>query len=328
MSSIFFGGGTPSLMPPELVADLISRINLRWGIEPDCEVTLEANPTGLETKNFSILAQAGINRISIGVQAMNSSDLNFLGRKHSPQEALRAVETAKEAVQRVSFDLIYGRPHQTTTAWATELERALSVGTEHISLYQLTIERGTSFFSSYRNGAFCLPDEDISTQMFHITDEICNNVGLRAYEISNHAKAGAESKHNLNCWHGYDYVGIGPGAHGRITIDKTCYETEQISSPENWLSSVKKHGHGTRHYQPISRHDRTEEIVMTGLRLTKGLERKRFEAQTRCELEQNFNPRSVKILLDNGLLELDEAGMRATKEGLLKLNAVIATLLN
>ncbi|MBB42587.1 MAG: coproporphyrinogen III oxidase [Rhodospirillaceae bacterium] len=327
ISSIFFGGGTPSLMPPELVGELISRIDLRWGIEIDCEVTLEANPTGLETKNFNKLAQAGINRISVGVQALNSSDLNFLGRKHTPKEALTAVETAQKAVKRVSFDLIYGRPQQTTNAWTTELERALSIGTEHVSLYQLTIERGTSFFASFRDGDFCLPDEEKSIQLFQITDEICSKEGLKAYEISNHAREGAESRHNLNCWQGADYVGIGPGAHGRITIDKTCYETEQISSPENWLNSVKKNGHGTRRYKPIPHHDRTEEIIMTGLRLTKGLERSRFEAQTRCELEQIFNPRTLKILLDNSLLELDEMGMRATKEGQLKLNTVIASLL-
>jgi len=327
VSSIFFGGGTPSLMPPDLAGDLIERINTLWGLGPDCEVILEANPTSAEAANFHALAQAGVNRLSVGVQALNDPDLAFLGRQHSHREALAAIDAAQSAVDRVSFDLIYARPGQTAQTWEEELKTALSIGTEHLSLYQLTIERGTSFFAAYRGGHFSLPDEDLAAALFDLTNDICAGHGLPAYEISNHARPGAESRHNLTYWRGGDYAGIGPGAHGRLTIDDVCYATEQITGPENWLAAVEQDGHGTRRREALTRDIRIEEIIMTGLRLAQGLERRRFEALAGCELEQVFEARTLRPLLAHGLLTLDEAGLRATGEGRLKLNAVLAALL-
>lgn len=327
VNSIFFGGGTPSLMSPASVEAVIDAVGKHWSFADDVEITLEANPTSVEAEKFAGFAQAGVNRVSMGIQALNDADLKALGREHSVREALVALEIGRQHFKRLSFDLIYTRPDQTPDAWAAELEQALALSAGHLSLYQLTIEEGTAFHTAWRTGRLQLPDDDCAAELYDLTQEMTAAAGLPAYEISNHARPGAESRHNLTYWRGGDYAGIGPGAHGRLTIDDVCYATEQITGPENWLAAVEQDGHGTRRREALTRDIRIEEIIMTGLRLAQGLERRRFEALAGCELEQVFEARTLRPLLAHGLLTLDEAGLRATGEGRLKLNAVLAALL-
>ncbi len=327
IASIFFGGGTPSLMPPDLVGNLIEHVDLRWGLLPDCEITLEANPTSAEIKNFKVLAQAGVNRLSIGVQALNDEDLSFLGREHSSKEALCAVDAACNAVDRVSLDLIYARPNQTLKSWERELLAGLSTGVNHISLYQLTLEKGTKFFSSHRKGAFKLPDQNQAIALFQTTRELCKSKGFADYEVSNHAKPGQESRHNLTYWRGQSYIGIGPGAHGRLAINGARHSTEQISSPENWLRAVESQGHGTRKMEKLTKKIQIEEILLMGLRLTNGVEHRNFIENTGLKLEEAVSKRALTDLRNMGLIELDADGLRATENGLLKLNSVITKLI-
>ena len=327
ISSIFFGGGTPSLMPPDLVRNLIEHVDTKWGLLPDSEITLEANPTSAEIKNFKLLAEAGVNRLSVGVQALKDEDLAFLGREHSSKEALYAVDAACEALDRVSLDLIYARPNQTLQNWERELLLGLSTGVTHISLYQLTVEKGTKFFSAHRNGEFRLPNEDLAVTLFKATRELCKSKGFPAYEVSNHSNPGQESRHNLAYWRGQSYLGIGPGAHGRIKIDGALYSTEQISSPENWLKAVENHGHATRKIERLSRKIQIEELLIMGLRLTNGLDRSTFSNNTGLNLEEAISKNNLTRLQDRGLVELDADGLRVTENGLLKLNSIITNLL-
>lgn len=327
ISSIFFGGGTPSLMPPDLVDKLIQHVDGKWGLLPGCEITLEANPNSAEIKNFELLAQAGVNRLSVGVQALKDEDLAFLGREHSSKEALCAVDTACKAVDRVSLDLIYARPNQTLKSWKQELLAGLSTGINHISLYQLTLEKGTKFFASHRKGAFKLPAEDLAIALFQTTRDLCQSVGFPAYEVSNHAKPGQESRHNLTYWRGQSYLGIGPGAHGRVKINGALHSTEQISSPENWLRAVEKQGHATRKMERLPKKTQIEELLLMGLRLTDGLNRRRFIENTGVKIEEAVSKRALTDLRNIGLIELDADGLRVTKNGLLKLNSVISKLI-
>jgi len=327
VSSIFFGGGTPSLMPPDLVAKLIEHVDIKWGILSDCEITLEANPTSAETKNFKLLAQAGVNRLSVGVQALKDEDLAFLGREHSSKEALSAVDAACKAVDRVSLDLIYARPNQTLKSWEQELLVGLSTGVNHISLYQLTLEKGTKFFSAHRKGEFKLPDDELAVALFMTTRDLCHSKGFPAYEVSNHAKHGQESRHNLAYWRGQNYLGIGPGAHGRIRINGALHSTEQISSPEKWLRAVENQGHATRKMESLPKKVQIEELLMMGLRLTNGLDRRSFRENTGVKLEDAISEEKLTYLQHLELIELDTDGLRATESGLLKLNSVITSLI-
>lgn len=268
IGSIFFGGGTPSLMPPGTVAALIAEADALWGLEPGCEITLEANPSSVEAARFADLAGAGVNRVSLGLQALEDEALRFLGRAHGVAEGLTALETAQRAFARVSFDLIYARPGQSLPAWEAELRRALSFGTEHLSLYQLTIEPGTRFATLAAKGELAIPDPDLGADLFDATRGLTAAAGLPAYEISNHARPGAESRHNLAYWRYHDYLGVGPGAHGR----RNATATFRRKKPENWLSAVDRNAHGIESETPLTPTERAVEALLMGLRLAEGVD--------------------------------------------------------
>ncbi|HKO06088.1 MAG TPA: radical SAM family heme chaperone HemW, partial [Alphaproteobacteria bacterium] len=276
VSSLFFGGGTPSLMAPESVAAIIARVRALWPTAADLEITLEANPTSVEAGRFAGYAAAGVNRLSLGVQALDDTALAFLGRRHSAAEALAAVELAVRHFPRTSFDLIYARPGQTLASWRKELAAALAHARGHLSLYQLTIEPATAFAEACARGDLILPEEDSAAALYEATQEMLEAAGLPAYEISNHAAAGEESRHNLTYWRYGDYVGVGPGAHGRLTIAGGKRATRQHRAPEAWLERVERCGHATRQHFALSPEECREEMLLMGLRLAEGVDRKRF----------------------------------------------------
>jgi oxygen-independent coproporphyrinogen-3 oxidase len=325
--SIFFGGGTPSLMEPATSAALIEAVAGHWPLADDAEITLEANPTSVEAGRFRDFRAAGINRLSIGVQALDDEALGFLGRGHNQAEAIDAVGLAGAIFPRTSFDLIYARPGQTVEAWTKELSEALAMEAGHLSLYQLTIERGTPFYAAHRRGDFQIPAEGLGSALYEVTQELCERRGLPAYEISNHARPGSECRHNLVYWTGGDYAGIGPGAHGRLSVGDKVFATEQIPGPANWLEAVAAGGHGTRKFEALDATTRLEEILMMGLRLRDGLTRDAFQLATAHEFEDVLEPRRLRRLIDANYLEIDARGLRATSEGLIRLNAVLAALL-
>ena len=327
ITSIFFGGGTPSLMPPETVAAVLRQIATRWTLASDVEITLEANPTSAEGGALDAIAAAGVNRISVGVQALDAEGLRFLGRAHGIDEAIDAVRLAQQAVPRVSFDLIYGRPGQTVAAWREELSRALAFAGDHLSVYQLTIEKGTPFYAAHRAGAFTLPDPDAGAALYEVTNTVLEAAGLPAYEISNHARPGAECRHNLTYWRYQDYVGIGPGAHGRVTYAADRHATENVPAPDGWLAAVASAEHGCRRDAIVSRDVQIEEMTMMGLRLRDGLDRENFSRQTGMSLETAFDPSAVNALTEAGLIAIDDRGLRATTMGLPVLDGVLRRLL-
>jgi oxygen-independent coproporphyrinogen-3 oxidase len=313
-------------MPPATVAALIERIAHHWPESHDLEITLEANPTSVEAANFAALADAGVNRVSLGIQALDDAALKFLGRTHSAGEGLAALDIARRHFSRFSFDLIYTRPGQTVSGWMKELDQALPLAGEHLSLYQLTIEANTAFEGAYRRGDFALPDEETAAQLYEATRDRLEGSGLPAYEISNHARPGAECRHNLVYWQGGDYLGIGPGAHGRLTVAGSRYVTRQHRAPEAWLASVESQGHATREYRALLPAERQEELLLMGLRLSRGISRRLFRQALGLDIEEAIAPASMAPLIDGGFLELDEAGIRATPAGLQRLNAVLASL--
>jgi putative oxygen-independent coproporphyrinogen III oxidase len=327
VGSVFFGGGTPSLMEPATVAALIDSIGRYWALASEVEVTLEANPTSVEATNFAALAAAGVNRVSLGIQALDDAALRFLGRGHDVGEALAALGLARRHFARFSFDLIYARPGQSEAAWAAELERAVALAGEHISVYQLTIEENTAFAGAYRRGAFALPSEERAARLYEITQARLAQAGLPAYEISNHARPGAECRHNLVYWQSRDYVGVGPGAHGRLTFEGERYATRQHRAPEAWLAAVEAHGHATRERRRLNRRERTQELLMMGLRLSAGIDREPFKAAMGQEIEEALEPVRLGLLVEGGFLEVDGAGLRATAEGRQRLDAVLSRLL-
>ncbi|WP_395394849.1 radical SAM family heme chaperone HemW [Novosphingobium sp. BL-8A] len=268
LSSIFFGGGTPSLMPPALVARLLDEAQKLWGFAEGIEITLEGNPSSVEAANYAALADAGVNRVSLGLQALDNETLRFLGRLHDASEGLKALEVAQQRFSRVSFDLIYARPGQTLDAWQAELAHALSYGTGHLSLYQLTIEPGTKFATMVRQHQFEPLDEDACADMFALTREMTASAGLPAYEISNHARPGEESRHNLTYWRYQDYCGIGPGAHGR----RGGVATTRHRKPENWLEAIDSHAHGINETRDLGRREQASEAMLMGLRLDEGVD--------------------------------------------------------
>jgi oxygen-independent coproporphyrinogen-3 oxidase len=325
--SLFFGGGTPSLMAPATAAAVIDAVAGRWHVAEDIEITLEANPTSVEAARFRDLRSAGVNRLSVGVQALDNAALAFLGRGHDRAEAIAAVDIAARAFPRTSFDLIYGRPGQTVAAWESELAEALTLAGGHLSLYQLTIERGTPFFAAHRDGGFAVPDDDLAATLFEQTQAAMEAAGMPAYEISNHAAPGEESRHNLTYWRGGDYVGIGPGAHGRLTVDGAPVATEQAPAPETWLAAVEAKGHGTRRREALAPDQRARERVLTALRLSAGLDRSEFETLSGLPLDAVIDAAALARLVEAGYVESDSRVLRATAEGRLRLNAVIAALL-
>jgi oxygen-independent coproporphyrinogen-3 oxidase len=327
LTSIFFGGGTPSLMEPATVAATIEHAAEHWPFAPDIEITLEANPTSVEAGRFAAFRTAGVNRVSLGVQALNDADLKFLGRRHNAAEACAAIDVARRHFERYSFDLIYARPGQSVAAWSAELAQALGLAGDHLSLYQLTIEPETVFGAAYRRGELQVPGEDDTGALFELTQELLDEAGLPAYEISNHARPGGESRHNLTYWRYGDYVGIGPGAHGRLTIGDGKFATRQHRAPEAWLAAVEAAGHATRQRDAIAAEDRLSELMMMGLRTVDGVERSRVVAECGRPLEAALDAARLARLIDGGFLLLDHASLRATAAGRQRLNAVIADLL-
>ena len=298
LESIFFGGGTPSLMPPKLVGALLKKAQLLWGFAPNIEITLEANPSSVEASKFTDLASAGINRVSLGVQSLHDEALHFLGRLHNAQEALAALETAQSVFNRVSFDLIYARPSQTLDQWRAELARALSFGTDHLSLYQLTIEPQTRFASDVRRSVFTPLDDDMSADMFELTREMTAAAGLPAYEVSNHAKVGQESRHNLTYWRYQDYAGIGPGAHGR----RGGLATMRHKKPENYITASQNQRNGISETRPLGAAEQASEALLMGLRLTEGLDLMALEKRFGIEREALIDPAKLDLHRSLGLI--------------------------
>jgi oxygen-independent coproporphyrinogen-3 oxidase len=327
LRSIFFGGGTPSLMAPETVAALIARARSQWRAAADLEITLEANPTSVEAERFAAYRAAGVNRVSLGVQALDDAALRFLGRQHSAEEALAALALARRSFPRISFDLIYARPGQSVAAWRDELARALGHAGGHLSVYQLTIEPATAFAQAHARGDFALPPESTAARLYETTQRALADAGLPAYEISNHARAGEESRHNLLYWRYGDYAGIGPGAHGRLTIGGEKIATRQHRAPEAWLARVEREGHATRARDALAPATRREEMLLMGLRLAEGVSRARFRRETGGELEAQLDPARLSQLVEAGFLILDAGGLRATAKGRQRLNAVLERLL-
>lgn len=325
--SIFFGGGTPSLMSPATVGSLIDRAAHTWPADPGIEVTLEANPTSVEAGRMADFAAAGVNRISLGVQSLDDDVLRYLGRGHTVAEAIEAVGLARKSVPRHSIDLIYARPDQTRAEWRDELTRALAMVDGHVSAYQLTIEKATPFHAAMRRGELAVADEEIATELFDDTQEIMEKAGLPAYEVSNHAAPGAECRHNLRCWLGGEYVGIGPGAHGRVRYEEGWQATVQLRAPEAWLTAVSERDHGTQRAEPLTPAQRLEELVMTGLRLRHGIPRRAFDDIAARTPEAALDANRLDRLINGGFLTLDEEGLRATAPGLRRLNAVIGALI-
>ena len=327
VTSAFFGGGTPSLMAPETVAECLAAIRRHWRVAPELEVTLEANPTSVEAGRLAAFAEAGVNRISLGVQALDDDALSQLGRTHSRAEAVAAVELAARLFERYSFDLIYARPGQTLAAWRRELADALSLAGDHLSLYQLTIEPGTPFHAAQARGDLTLPGEDTAAALYEATQRVLEDAGLPAYEISNHARPGAACRHNLTYWRYGDYIGVGPGAHGRLTLDGRVTATRQHRAPAAWLRRVEADGHATRLRETLTGPVVREEMLLMGLRTADGIDRAGFAARTGLALEQALGVERRQALIDGGFLVLDADGLRATAAGRQRLNAVLATLL-
>jgi len=327
VTSIFFGGGTPSLMEPATAAAVIDRVAECWPVTADLEITLEANPSSVEAGRFADLAAAGVNRVSLGVQALDDRALAFLGRRHDAAEALAALEVAQRHFGRVSFDLIYARPGQTVADWRTELERAASFGTEHLSVYQLTIEPGTRFATLAARGELDLPGEETQAELYEATQEILGAAGLPAYEISNHARPGAECRHNLTYWRYGDYAGVGPGAHGRLTVGETKIATRAHRAPEIWLERTEARGHGAHEDDPIDAEARRSEMLLMGLRLAEGVPLARIGEELGSDLDQLMDRAKLDRLVRGGFLALDDQRLRATSAGLQRLNAVLASLL-
>lgn len=325
--SVFFGGGTPSLMAPETVENILNHIRKNWRIANDFEVTLEANPTSVEIDTFKSFRAAGVNRISLGVQALNDSDLKFLGRKHSSAEALKAIDIAAETFDRYSFDLIYARPNQTLNAWEKELKAAIKYARGHMSLYQLTIERSTPFYLQYRRGEFQIPDDVEGAEFYNLTQDILADAGLPAYEISNHAAVGQECRHNLLYWNYADYIGIGPGAHGRFILDGQKRVTRDHSAPDIWLDRVQKQGQGAHPFQAIAPEDCFSEILMMGLRLNEGLSFAQIKKLSGFDFHDNMNSEHLARTQAEGWVEVTSNAIRLTREGMLRFNSLLPYIL-
>jgi putative oxygen-independent coproporphyrinogen III oxidase len=323
VSSIFLGGGTPSLMQPQTVGRILDAIGRHWRVASDAEVTLEANPTSVEATRFRGYRSAGVNRVSLGVQALDDASLKMLGRLHTAREALDAVAIARSAFERYSFDLIYARPDQTPEMWAGELQHAIAEAAEHLSLYQLTIEEGTPFFGLHAAGKLKTPDEAVARALYDVTQEICSKHGLPAYEISNHARPGAECRHNLVYWRGDEYAGIGPGAHGRLDSGALRHAIATEKRPEAWLMRVEATGHGVVVDDILNSEERADEYLLMGLRLNEGIDPARYRALSGRALD----PGRIATLTEEGAITVDASGrLRVTQSGFPVLDAVVADL--
>jgi len=323
VTSIFMGGGTPSLMKPETVDAILSGIARHWHVPDGIEITMEANPSSVEAERFRGYRAAGVNRVSLGVQALNDRDLKFLGRLHNVEDALRAVKLAREIFPRMSFDLIYARPGQTGEEWTRELNEAISYAVDHLSLYQLTIEEGTPFFGLHKAGKIVIPDQDAAAELYEITQAVTAAAGMPAYEVSNHAQPGAESRHNLTYWRYGDYAGIGPGAHGRLTSGGRKFATATHRTPEEWLKLVGEQGHGMVDRDALETDEQADEMLLMGLRLREGLDLARWSMLSGREID----PDREAFLLSHGFVErIGNSRLRCTPQGMLILDAVVADL--
>jgi putative oxygen-independent coproporphyrinogen III oxidase len=323
LASIFFGGGTPSLMSPATVAGILDDIAGLWTVSPTTEITLEANPSSVEAARFREFRRAGVNRVSLGVQSLVEADLRALGRLHTVEEARTAIDVSRETFERSSFDLIYARPGQTLQAWEGELARALGLAGRHLSLYQLTIEAGTPFAELHARGKLLIPDGDAAHDFYQLTQEMCEGAGLPAYEISNHAAPGQECRHNLVYWRYGEYAGIGPGAHGRIVVDGTRRATAAERQPERWVARVEADGHGLAEDVPLGLAEQADEALLMGLRLSEGLDLERLARVAGLEPAA----RAVDSLVAGGLVErLGPRRLRATRQGRMVLNPVVLRL--
>ncbi|RAI45054.1 coproporphyrinogen III oxidase [Rhodoplanes roseus] len=323
VKTIFFGGGTPSLMKPATLATVLDAVAKHWTIAPDVEITLEANPTSVEAERFRGFRAAGVNRVSLGVQALDDDSLKALGRLHTAAEAMAAVATARSIFDRYSFDLIYARPGQSAPAWKQELVRAIGEAAEHLSLYQLTIEPDTPFAALENAGKLSVPGDAVARHLFDVTQEVCAAAGLPAYEVSNHARPGAECRHNLVYWRYGEYAGIGPGAHGRLDVGGKRIATATEKRPETWLAQVEASGHGLVVDETVTRPEQADEFLLMGLRLTEGIDPKRFEQIA----GRPIDPARVADLLGYGFVETMPSGrLRVTRSGFPILDAVVADL--
>jgi len=323
VTSIFLGGGTPSLMEPATVGAILDTVARHWTVDADAEVTMEANPSSVEAERFRGYRAAGVNRVSLGVQALNDRDLRFLGRLHNVAEAKRAIDLARATFPRLSFDLIYARPNQTPDAWAAELKEALALAADHLSLYQLTIEEGTPFFALARAGKLKIPDDDTAADLYAVTQDVTAAAGLPAYEISNHAVPGAESRHNLTYWRYGEYAGIGPGAHGRLKLGNGRHATATEKVPEAWLDKVEMWGDGVIVDDVLSTEEEGDEMLLMGLRLAEGIDLARYRALAGRSLDDA----RLSDLLAHGMVErMAGTRVRATRAGFFVLDAVVADL--
>jgi len=324
LTSIFFGGGTPSLMPPALVAQLIAHAERKWGFAPDIEITLEANPSSVEAANFADLAKAGVNRVSLGLQSLNDERLQFLGRLHSVEESLKALDIAQRSFGRVSCDLIYAQPGQSEQQWRDELTRAIGFGTDHLSLYQLTIEPNTRFATDVRRGVFAPLGDDPSADLFEITRQLTEAAGLPAYEVSNHAKPAQESRHNLTYWRYQDYIGIGPGAHGR----RNGRASLRHKKPENWTEAVMAKGHGIKEDSPLKRAEQASEALLMGLRLAEGINSEALGERFGFQSHEMIDSSRLKLMQDLGLVWAQGSRIGVTSRGMPVLDGLLGELVN
>ena len=324
LASIFFGGGTPSLMPPALVEALLAEAELLWGFAPGIEITLEANPSSVEAANFAALAAAGVNRVSLGLQALEDEALRFLGRLHDVSEGLAALEVAQRHFGRVSFDLIYARPGQSAEDWGAELDRALGFGTGHLSLYQLTIEQGTRFATDVRERRFVPLEEDPAAELFALTREMTTAAGLPAYEVSNHARPGEESRHNLTYWRYGDYIGIGPGAHGR----RNHFATMRHRKPENWLSAIDRNLHGISEERVLTVAEQATEALLMGLRLAEGVDLAALARRFGSAPDALVDSRKLRLYSDLDLAWREGDRIGVTQRGMPLLDALLGELVS
>ena len=322
LTSIFFGGGTPSLMPPALVESLLAEAEQLWGFDPGIEITLEANPSSVEAANFADLARAGVNRVSLGIQSLDDITLQWLGRLHGANEALKALEVAQKAFERVSFDLIYALPDQTAAQWRAQLQRALAFGTDHLSLYQLTIEPGTRFETDVRLGRFAPLDDETAAELYDLTQELASAAGMPAYEVSNHARAGQESRHNLTYWRYQDYAGIGPGAHGR----RGGFATVRHKKPEIFLGKTTERGHGISEQTMLAPDEQVSEALLMGLRLAEGIDLSAFEARFDRPRWSMVGKQALQTYHDLGFVWQRDDRIGVERKGMAVLNTLIAAL--
>ena len=323
VTSIFIGGGTPSLMQPETLGEILEAVANAWHVPGGIEVTLEANPSSVEAERFRGYRAAGVNRVSMGVQSLDDRQLRFLGRLHNVEQALGAIRLARDIFPRMSFDLIYARPGQTEEEWKTELNQAIDLAADHLSLYQLTIEEGTPFYALHKAGKLSVPDDDQAARLYEMTQDVTAARGLPAYEVSNHARPGAESRHNLTYWRYGDYAGIGPGAHGRLATDGRKIATATERHPETWLENVEAHGHGLVELSELTSEEQADELLLMGLRVKEGVDLARWSSYSGKPVDTEREA----FLMQLGLIErVGNHRLRATPEGMLLLNRIVTEL--